>query len=65
MLSTIRRAQPKPWKTSNLTMLNLRQVVMLPRLKIHSILNDKVSFVHQTDVLIYEYSSHIHSVFWH
>ena len=49
-------------KTSKLTASNLRQTV-LPRLKIHSILNNKVSLVHQTNVLGYEYSSHFQSVF--
>ena len=51
------------WKNSKLTTSNLSQIVMLPRSKIHFILNNNVSHIHQTDVLTYEYSSHFHSLF--
>ena len=36
-------------RTSKLNTPNLHQAVMLPRLKIHSILNDKVSFLHEAE----------------
>ena len=74
MLNMIRRAQPqqnrhylgffKLRRCQKLTISNLRQAVMLPRLMIHSILNNKIILGHQIVVLVYEYSSHFHSVVW-
>ena len=40
-------------KTLKPTTSNLRQAVMLPRLEIHSTVNDNVNLFPKTDVLIY------------
>ena len=42
---------------------NLRQALMLPRSKIHSISNDKASLVHKADILVHEYSGGFYDVF--
>ena len=41
--------------------VNFHHAVMLLRFKIHSFLKDKISLVHQTDVLVSEHFSCFHS----